>query len=217
MALQYSSLEDEASVYSNLPLPDPRSIRILNILPGRFGDIVECTLEVVDLNAAEKPQYEALSYVWGPIGPPVMIKCNSQAVKVTPNLGAALQRIRYPESGHVATLETSIKSGKHSPDGRIRRIWIDALSINQKNLDERSKQVSFMKDIYDNAKDVVIWLGEVADLAPTAISLIRRVAERARAVPGRSTGMDVTTTYEPNDNSNHTLPTRDDKGWDAVD
>jgi hypothetical protein len=59
---------------------------------------------------------------------------------VTPNLGAVLQRLR----------------------GRFRRrtVWIDALYINQNDLEERTQQVSFMKDIYERAKHVVVWLGD---------------------------------------------------------
>ncbi|KAH7356432.1 heterokaryon incompatibility protein-domain-containing protein, partial [Rhexocercosporidium sp. MPI-PUGE-AT-0058] len=120
---------------------------LLSILPEKRGTIIECTLEVVNLDV--KPAYEALSYVWGPINPPVTILCNKHPVEVTPNLGAALQRLRYPDTGIFSN----------------RRIWIDALRINQENLEERSQQVSFMKEIYDSAKDVVIWLGEEAGFA----------------------------------------------------
>jgi hypothetical protein len=51
-------------VYAKLSLPDPRSIRLLTILPGKPGDVIECSLEVVNLD--KKPRYNALSYVWGP-------------------------------------------------------------------------------------------------------------------------------------------------------
>jgi hypothetical protein len=59
-------------------------------------------------------------------------------------------------------------------------MWIDALCINQEDLDERSEQVNFMWDIYRGAEKVVVWLGEDPGFASDAISLIRRVAHVAR-------------------------------------
>ena len=41
-----------------------------------------------------------------------------------------------------------------------RRIWVNAMCINQADLDERSKQVSRVKNIYQQAFNIVIWLGE---------------------------------------------------------
>lgn len=37
--------------------------------------------------------------------------------------------------------------------------WIDAICINQSDLDERSRQVRIMPDIYSRASAVIIWLG----------------------------------------------------------
>jgi hypothetical protein len=39
------------------------------------------------------------------------------------------------------------------------RIWIDAISINQANVQERNSQVSMMGNIYRRASVVRIWLG----------------------------------------------------------
>ncbi|KAH9218920.1 heterokaryon incompatibility protein-domain-containing protein, partial [Leptodontidium sp. 2 PMI_412] len=116
---------------------------ILMILPGEIGYIIECTLEVVNLD--EKPDYEALSYCWGPTSPPVTVLCNNQPTRVTPDLGATLQRLRYPKGGIISK----------GPETTLDR----CSCINQQDLEERSKQVSLMKDIYDSAKNVVIWLG----------------------------------------------------------
>jgi hypothetical protein len=40
------------------------------------------------------------------------------------------------------------------------RLWIDALCIDQSNMEERSEQVKSMARIYSQASRVVIWLGE---------------------------------------------------------
>jgi hypothetical protein len=39
-------------------------------------------------------------------------------------------------------------------------LWIDALCINQRDVQERSHQVQHMAKIYGSAKQVLIWLGE---------------------------------------------------------
>ena len=38
--------------------------------------------------------------------------------------------------------------------------WYDALCFNQDDVDERSQQVRLMRDIYSQAWQVVVWLGE---------------------------------------------------------
>jgi hypothetical protein len=40
------------------------------------------------------------------------------------------------------------------------RLWIDAICINQADLDERKQQVQLMRDVYSGASRVVVWLRE---------------------------------------------------------
>lgn len=57
-------------------------------------------------------------------------------------------------------------------------MWIDALCINQEDLDERSHQVLLMKDVFSLAWRVVIWLGEDDEgLAAEAIDIIKKIGE----------------------------------------
>lgn len=44
-------------------------------------------------------------------------------------------------------------------EGNTRTLWIDAICINQEDLDERSEQVVHMLQIYKNASRVIVWLG----------------------------------------------------------
>jgi hypothetical protein len=39
-------------------------------------------------------------------------------------------------------------------------MWIDAVCINQQNLAERADQVKKMKNIYQMASKVTVWLGQ---------------------------------------------------------
>lgn len=51
-------------MYTYTPLCD-RQIRVAILHPGRFDDEITVSFDVADFAPKERPQYEALSYVWG--------------------------------------------------------------------------------------------------------------------------------------------------------
>jgi len=119
-----------------------KCIRLFLLHPGGFDDDIQITitLPVFDLDKEYPFEYEALSYAWGSEEDPVAIIVNRNfKLHVTRNLESALRHLRY----------------QHVP----RILWIDAICINQKDVNERSHQVSFMGDVYRRARQVVIWLG----------------------------------------------------------
>lgn len=101
-------------------------IRILHILPhdDRSG-LLECRLEHVSL---ETVHFEALSYTWGETSTPASIMVNNAIVRVTVNSHAALLALRYKDA--------------------VRKVWIDALCINQHDVDERNREVVRMLSIH---------------------------------------------------------------------
>ena len=126
------------TVYVNLPLGQ-HSIRLVDIQPGAgVGDVsVLITVHSLDKVAM---QYEALSYVWGDPKPAKHITVNGRDnVPVNPNLFDALISLRQPDTS--------------------RRIWIDALCLNQESPAEKSRQVQKMGKIYGLAKTVSVFLG----------------------------------------------------------
>lgn len=56
-----------------------------------------------------------------------------------------------------------------------RMLWIDALCINQDDLEERAAQVKIMPQIYDRADEVLVWLGTGLDRAWRLQRAISRV------------------------------------------
>ncbi|KAF2790277.1 HET-domain-containing protein [Melanomma pulvis-pyrius CBS 109.77] len=96
-----------------------------------------------------EPVFEALSYCWG----------NEEATSrlyVMPHDPAS-----KPSSLHLRpNLDTALKSLRQTQSERI--LWVDALSINQEDMDERSHQVKKMANIYSLAYRVVVWLGPAA-------------------------------------------------------
>lgn len=139
--------ETTSSVYG--PLKGPRDFRLLSICKGgsKLGSI-SWTLNAFTVGGHDCPQYKALSYTWGsPIyakkDDPILsagIMCNGQTFSVGLNLMDALEEI-----------------GNSGYQGYI---WIDAICINQQDMDERHSQVILMGDIYAFASEVIVWLGK---------------------------------------------------------
>ncbi|KAI1735317.1 HET-domain-containing protein [Xylaria scruposa] len=126
-----------------------KSIRVLELLPGVFESDLRGVLRTVALD--NKPSYEALSYTWGTRTEGRTLKIRqsthwmsrSNELPVTDNLFQALRRLRYLFKPRV--------------------MWVDAVCINQEDIDERSAQVALMAEIYSNATSTAIWLGDVGD------------------------------------------------------
>jgi hypothetical protein len=78
-------------------------------------------------------------------------------------------------------LEVGMRRIRHSTQKRA--IWIDALSINQNDKDEKSKQIPRMTEIYSYANAVLLWLGEceLKDGTPMA-STAREIAHFIKSV-----------------------------------
>ncbi|KAK6193022.1 SUMO protein smt3 [Pestalotiopsis sp. IQ-011] len=126
--------------------PGKREIRLLTLLPPRRYDTrPEGKLETVSLT--DDLEFIALSYAWGDPGVTDEVIIDGAVVDVTVNLAAALWYFK----------EYDMLRG--IPDGRPLPIWIDAVCIDQHDLDERAQQVAFMRDIYSSAKHVFSWLG----------------------------------------------------------
>ncbi|TVY80786.1 Heterokaryon incompatibility protein 6 OR allele [Lachnellula suecica] len=124
--------------YEYQPLSDPEGIRLLSIQPGKGSSEITCRLLTVSL--AESPDYEALSYTWGNNYKSKHIRYEENLLPVTSNLHSALQRLRHVD--------------------KPRLLWADAICINQDDIPERNQQVQLMQRIYQQAREVLIWLGE---------------------------------------------------------
>ncbi|TEA18172.1 Heterokaryon incompatibility protein 6, OR allele [Colletotrichum sidae] len=136
----------QSDAYQYQPLPptlergrSPPYTRLLYLSPGSGDEPFEASLDVVDVTKA--PPYEALSYTWGPPSdaPRDYIWVQGCPLPIKPSLENALRALRLPSE--------------------TRPLWIDALCIDQSNLDERARQVQYMRLVYKFAYRVVVWLG----------------------------------------------------------
>jgi len=84
----------------------------------------------------------ALSYTWGSRVLEDDFVVDGKSVAITKNLGEALRK-----------LHTYLRK-------ETLMLWVDLISINQRDLQERSHQVGLMNAIYRCAERVGIWLGE---------------------------------------------------------
>jgi hypothetical protein len=122
------------------PLKETDEIRIISLLP--YGDDpdapVQCRFEHVRL--AERPEYEALSYTWGDqsIQHPIIVDAVGRTVDVGQNCLFALRSLRRANAP--------------------RRLWIDALCINQTDMAEKTDQIPIIGHVYQSATQTIIFL-----------------------------------------------------------
>ncbi|KAK8044319.1 hypothetical protein PG993_004343 [Apiospora rasikravindrae] len=130
--------------YHYNPLRDSE-IRLLTLWGShRKTDEIVITFKTFEQSAA--PEYECLSYVWGSEEHLKEVEVESSvpgSLFVTQNLDVAIRHLRYPDAP--------------------RTMWIDAVCIDQANVDERSQQVARMDRIFTKATRVLFWLGPEAN------------------------------------------------------
>ena len=162
--------------YKYLPLDAESSeIRLLGLETSTsLTDPIVCRLIKFSLGGAPKygpPEsiYTPLSYCWGTMSSAKHIVVNGQSFLVTPSLYSALLHFR--------------KSGQNVPNAFIKEEakketfwWMDAICINQNDLDERNSQVGLMTILYKQAQMVHVWLGEESKDSVRAMQVIRELA-----------------------------------------
>ena len=107
-------------------------------LAAVFGSPTNDPTGKLTINAA--PPYESVSYCWGDTSVKTTVAVENAPVEVPQTAASALHRLRSPDFA--------------------RTLWIDALCIDQRNVEERSHQVADMHSIYRNATLNLVWLGQ---------------------------------------------------------
>lgn len=109
--------------------------------------------------------YRAISYSWHADADAKdygSIVCNGKPLRITRNLSDLLYRLR-------------------SPTAR-QSLWVDQLCINQDDEREKEQQIPLMQKVYQQAGDVVFWIGEEDEHNPAAFSLIEKLDSVYREV-----------------------------------
>lgn len=114
--------------------------RLVSIQPGEYGDAIQCVLKVTSLGDS-CPEFGGLSYMWGD--------------ELLAREEILLEGVKFPITSSLASALRYLRE-----KDRAVFYWIDAISINQYDLEERSSQVRYMRNIYARATGIVSWLGD---------------------------------------------------------
>ncbi|TID25660.1 HET-domain-containing protein [Venturia nashicola] len=133
--------------YQYQALPTEDTIRIVVLEPAeRYEADLKCHILIrsrLDLFRSTDNRinsYEAISYAWGePTFTKTLVCDETSLLKITSNVDDMLRSLRKTH--------------------RSRNLWIDAVSLNQADLQERSQQVPLMGNIYHQASKGIVWLG----------------------------------------------------------
>jgi hypothetical protein len=138
-------------VYDHLP---DNHIRVLRPVLSQPEQSLEWSLEILKLDPDndEEAAYEALSYAWGEQTTTHPIVVNDHDFLVHDNLFEALPCLARRRQGNIIP------------------IWIDVISINQKDDVEKLAQIRMMADIFRRASNVWVWLGYVPLESSAAVS-----------------------------------------------
>ncbi|KAJ4348103.1 uncharacterized protein N0V89_009475 [Didymosphaeria variabile] len=123
--------------------------RLVRILPKTMS-LIKCELAAYSLE--DPPGYIAISYAWGDTDDKKRVQLEGVDVPVSASLHGALFALRAKKESVL--------------------VWVDALSIDQQNVAERTQQVQLMTYIYSRAISVAIWLGPEADDSTMAMETL---------------------------------------------
>jgi hypothetical protein len=118
-------------------------IRLLRLHPAAKAE-EPLRGELSNSRLTPETQYEAISYVWGEPVFAHSLHLGDTSLQITKNLSDALRRFRKPDKERV--------------------LWIDGVCINQEDLEEKSRQIPLMGNIYRYAHAVLAWLGDANGL-----------------------------------------------------
>lgn len=112
-------------------------MRLLQIQGGTKKDAL--SLRITQYAIHRRPPYVAISYTWGNADDTHKVLVNGRPFRVRSNLWHLLYHLRQR--------------------GVSQFLWIDALCIDQANLEERNFHVGLMGRIYESADKTIVWLG----------------------------------------------------------
>ncbi|CAG9945984.1 unnamed protein product [Clonostachys rosea f. rosea IK726] len=114
------------------------------------------SFHVVSLDQTQIPNFVALSYAWGDVEKAVDVQVSGHPVRLTRHLYDILQYLSLDESSDF--------------------FWIDALCINQDDIDERSAQVLLMREVYSLATSVRVFLSLESEPLNSGMTFLEQVA-----------------------------------------
>ena len=162
---EYKNLAERLIVDNKIPdtdatfkwesLQSKTTFRLLGLQLTQNGrGVCEPTWFMQSFDLRQNIPYNALSYTWGdqPFTEPLHIQ--GKTLLVTKTVWSFLHNVWAP---------ASLKLLKDAGPSTKVFIWIDAVCIDQKNLQEKSDQVELIGSIFSYAQLVTAWLGDATD------------------------------------------------------
>lgn len=112
-------------------------------------------------------EYITSGYAWGDNTKNETIILNGNRMEITTSFDVALRHFRSSEM--------------KSQNFGVRRIWVDALSINQNDELEKTWQVPQISRIFKNAEYALVWLGNEVGASDMAVRTVRSLGASAKA------------------------------------
>jgi hypothetical protein len=170
------------SVYQKSPLdPKTHEIRLLQAKKRVVGTSETLLTRMITMSLLDPthPPYKALSYVWfdsTPIYDPQMVGNLSITLTEEDDWTSSLDELlKYKLQDSALTALWQLVDTEN-----VLTVWIDAICINQEDNDERTSQVAMMSSIYQNAEEVVAWLGPDSKLYGVGFEVVDRMASFGR-------------------------------------
>lgn len=136
---------------------DLHEIRLLKIHGQAQSTTLEvrCTSRHLSLLSEPRPCYETVSYCWGDASVRREILLDGHPFAVPASAEHALRRLRRPDGPRI--------------------LWIDAICINQSDVEERGHQVSLMAEVYRRSIGNLVHLGEDESSVQAALDNIEQI------------------------------------------
>lgn len=163
-AVTTKKIDNDYTIYEPLDR-EKKEIRLAILLPGSPQDPIAIALRTVPY-PWDNGRWMALSYTWGSMDETRRIGLvESSRLGGGADVKRELRESITPFSC-TATLEMALRGLRR--EEVPTHVWIDALCINQGDLEERTYQVSIMAEIYGHAKHVIVWLGTRREITSAA-------------------------------------------------
>ena len=159
--------------YQYRPLPTSRSIRVLILYPAAdTSSALECDIITNDrlaiLHGPDNKTFDAVSYAWGNGVHDIPVYCRSDGTYFY--ISAVVdEMLRNFRKGH-----------------KERRLWVDAICLNQKDNQEKTIQVQQMGQIYHMVDKVHIWLGPAVATTPLAFAYLKTLVAKFEPTPSQA-------------------------------
>lgn len=169
-----------------------REIRLLDLLPAATSGNLRCRLRRATIS--DMPSFISVSHVWGTGKAERLVQldsgCGTKDVQISHNLEAFFVGLLCHDSN---TLPQLWNGSARLP------MWIDMVCINQSDMGEKASQVPLMREIYSQARSVIIWIHECDAFLRYAFQYLRQAVRNNPATGRNNPGIQF-----------------DPIGWDAI-